>query len=92
MKNRIEELLKKVDEMSLEEIKAANEEITPAYLKMSNIKKIQEKKKQETARKKAEEANKPKIYKYPFIIHMAGNNIETDHIFENDKNYTELKC
>lgn len=27
-------------------------------------------------------------YKYPFILHQAGRNLEIDHIFENDKEYT----
>jgi hypothetical protein len=28
-------------------------------------------------------------FKYPFILHIAGRNIETDYIFEPGKEYTE---
>lgn len=28
-----------------------------------------------------------KSFKYPFILHFAGKNVETDHIFEQDKEY-----
>ncbi len=38
---------------------------------------------------KPKEKAKPKTYKYPFILHFAGQNIETDHIFENGKEYEE---
>ena len=39
---------------------------------------------------KPKEAPKPKPtkYKYPFKLHFAGHDVETDHIFENEKEYT----
>lgn len=46
--------------------------------------------------KQLKKASKPKKeevikYKYPFILHLAGRNIETDHIFEEGKEYTEAE-
>lgn len=38
--------------------------------------------------KEKKEEDKPKSYKYPFILHFAGHNVETDHIFKADKEYT----
>lgn len=40
------------------------------------------------AKKKAEEAKKNPKYKYPFVIHYAGRNIPTDHMFEHGQEYT----
>ena len=50
-------------------------------------------KRQEAAKPKKEvkqkkEENKTIKYKYPFKLHFAGHNIETDHIFENEKEYS----
>lgn len=36
-----------------------------------------------------EEKNVKTKHTYPFIIHYAAQNINTDHIFENGKEYTE---
>lgn len=37
---------------------------------------------------KEKKEDKPKSYKYPFTLHFAGHNVETDHIFKEDKEYT----
>lgn len=55
---------------------------------------LENKKRKEAAKPKPKQKenkekteDKPKKYKYPFKLHFAGRNIETDHIFENDKEY-----
>lgn len=78
-----QELLDKVDSMSLDEIKSVEEQIKPAY-------DVVQKEKREKAIQETKKNAEQKIakYKYPFILHFAGHNIETDHIFENEKAYT----
>lgn len=50
--------------------------------------KLEEEKKAKAAKEKAaKDAANPK-YKYPFIIHYAGRNIDTDHMFEHGQEYT----
>lgn len=41
---------------------------------------------EKTAEKKTED--KPKKYKYPFVMYYAAQNIDVSHIFEEDKEYT----
>lgn len=70
------DLLLKIDTMSLDEIKKVENEIAPAYEKM--------------LKEKKEVVKTPKVskYTYPFTLHFAGRNIETDHIFENGIEYS----
>lgn len=84
LKNTLFELLKDINSLSLEEIENINrtykEEIDTAKKAKSNYDK----------KKKEIEADKKKVrYTYPFIIHLAGNNLSIDHIFEEGKKYTE---
>lgn len=53
----------------------------------SAIKKLQAKYKKQL--KSYAEKNSEKKYKYPFTLHLAGRNMETDHIFEEGKEYSE---
>lgn len=70
------DLLEKIDkEEKIEALNEIEKEIEEDVKKADKIKKDKEK-----------EAKNPK-YKYPFIIHLAGRNLETDHIFEENKEY-----
>lgn len=92
LKNKFTELLEKVDDLSsIEEVKKIESEIEEDYQKMLKYKKKEAKNKVENKKveSKPKEENKQKKYKYPFIIHLAGRNLETDHIFESDNEYTE---
>lgn len=57
--------------------------------KKSKIDAENNKRKEAAKPKKKTEPKKETKYKYPFTIHFAGHNIETDHIFEEGKEYTE---
>ena len=78
------DLLKRVGKMSIEQINQTNSQ------ESDNFKTVQTAK--NALIKKQEKAKKEKAvvkYKYPFVIHFGGRNIEADHIFENEKDYTE---
>ncbi len=71
-----------------------NEEINSIRSKYSDLivaagKKKEEADKAERESKKAsEEAKKNPKYMYPFVLHYAGKNIDTDNMFEHGKEYT----
>ena len=73
---------------------ASGEELESIYSKYKEQIAAAQSKKQE-AEKKAKEAKKKEAdakanpkYKYPFVIHYAGRNVDTDHMFEHGQEYT----
>lgn len=86
MANKYKELLKKVDSMNAEEVAAVEAEIAPDYKKVTDFEKKEEAKKRKEKKPVPVEEKK---HKYPFVLHIAGRNIETDHIFENGTEYKE---
>lgn len=78
------DLLNKVNKLSLVEIQKINE-VENETFKMVKTAKTSFEKKQEKI-KKDKSISK---YKYPFIVHFGGRNIETDHIFAEGQSYTE---
>ena len=73
----------------------SKEEVEKIYFKYKDQieaakkEKLEEEKKAKAEKEKAaKDAANPK-YKYPFIIHYAGRNVDTDHMFEHGQEYTQ---
>ncbi len=77
-------LQSQISKMKLDEIKNVNEQESEAFKIANTAKSAFEKKKEQIKKEKS-----IKRYQYPFVLHFGGRNIETDHIFENGKSYSE---
>ncbi len=86
LKEGLEKLISNEEDMpeNADEIQTDIESIDDATLEEIQALEKKYKKQLSPAKEKVD-----KKYKYPFIMHIAGRNIETDHIFEAEKEYTE---
>lgn len=80
----LQDILSNIDKLTKDEIDNINQTYDNDFKEASKAKKVYDDKVAEIKKDQALTR-----YEYPFIIHMAGNNIEIDHIFENGKKYTE---
>lgn len=87
--SELKELLKKAENMTLEEIKDAEEKYAEVFKESEKVEKEKQDRLQKERKAKAAKAAEAKKIKYPFTMHIAGKNIETDHIFEEGKRYEE---
>lgn len=84
LKTSLQSILENLDNISFEEIETLNNTHKEDFEKAKKAKADYDKKVKEI-----EADKKLTRYSYPFIIHLAGNNLSTDHIFESGKKYTE---
>lgn len=95
--NLLEDIIKYIEDVDKDAIKAditlikqatTNEAINAIRSKYTDQIVIAGKKKTEAKKAEEEEAKKNPKYKYPFVLHYAGKNIDTDLMFENGQEYT----
>ncbi len=90
-KSFYEDLLVEVKKASNERLNEIEELIKEDLIAAKSVEttRAAKKAKAQQAKTKAEQEKKVPKYKYPFTIHLAGKNLETDHIFNADKEYKE---